>query len=687
MISDLWTRLDPGFLDPIWLIIGFFAVVAIILLEIGARRRRKQAVRLFAASHLVQALTASVSPAKRLLKSILLIVAVAFLFITLARPHLFFGWREEDRTGLDLLLAVDCSKSMLTEDVKPSRLERAKLAIADFADRLPDNRLGLIAFAGDAFLQCPLTLDRDAFQSAVRELDTDTIPRPGTDIATAIDQAVLALKSQPGNTKLLILVTDGEDLEGRVLDAARSAAQSGLKIYTVGVGTPNGGLIPERDETGAILYLHDSSGQIVDSKLDENSLRQIASITGGAYVQLGQRGEGLEEIYNRYIATLPKQHLEERREKIRFERFEWPLTLAILLLMWEFMTNERAQAQPPAISPGGAPRPIRRRPRKNANALAATPLLALGLLLSGAFGPAHAATADIAERDYKSGKYDDALHNYQQAVENQPDRNDLQYNCGAAAYKSGEFPEAEQAFRKSLETPDLDLQEKAYYNLGNAQFRHGEQMQKADTKRTIDLWEHALGSYEDALKLKKSDDAQYNYDLVKKKLEQLKQQQQQQQQQQKNNPSKPQKEQSGQNPSPDQNKGSDQDKDQQDQNNPNNPQNNNGDQNQPQAPPQQPGDQPQGQGQQPPGSPEQDKNGQQPNDQQNGQQPQGQGGSQGNTPQSARSQGREQDPGVTSRQQAENLLDSLKDDEKHVTARSLNSNNQPPPPPNSGKDW
>src|SRR5277367_1835095 len=246
MISSFLDNLDPGFLAPIWLLVGLLAVIAIVLLEIGARRRRNQAVRLFAASHLLAALTRSVSPAKRLLKSVLLIVATALLFIAVARPHLLDDWREEHRTGLDVFMAVDCSKSMLTEDVKPNRIERAKLAISDFAERLPDNRLGLIAFAGDAFLECPLTLDHEAFLDSVRDLDTDTIPKPGTDIATAIDEAVDALRSQPDNMKFLILVTDGEDLEGRVLDAARNAEQSGLKIYTVGVGTPNGSVIPER---------------------------------------------------------------------------------------------------------------------------------------------------------------------------------------------------------------------------------------------------------------------------------------------------------------------------------------------------------------------------------------------------------------------------------------------------------
>jgi len=401
MISELWNKLDPGFFAPVWLLIGLVAVIAVVLLEIGARRRRNQAVRLFAASHLIAALTGSVSPLKRLLKGVLLAAAVGLLFVAMARPHLLFDWSEESRSGLDILLAVDCSKSMLTEDVKPNRLERAQLAIADFADRLPDNRLGLIAFAGDAFLQCPLTLDHDAFQTAVRELDTDTIPRPGTDIAAAIDQAVDALRSQPNNMKFLILVTDGEDLEGRVLDAARNAAQAGLKIYTVGVGTPEGDRIPERDDSGILGFHRDLSGQEVVSKLDENTLRQIAAITGGAYAELGQRGEGLDEIYRRYIEPLPKQNLEERREKIRIERFEWPLALAILFLMWEFIIKDRAESPAPAAPAlsGPARPPPRRRTVRN-TAAAATPLLALGLFFSCAFGPARAAEADTdtAER-------------------------------------------------------------------------------------------------------------------------------------------------------------------------------------------------------------------------------------------------------------------------------------------------
>ena len=378
-MNEFWNRLDFGFFAPVWLAIGAIAVIAVVLLEIGAERRRRQALRLFAASHLVATLTSSASLWKRRLKQVLLAAAVALLFVALARPHWLYKWSEETRSGLDVFIAVDCSKSMLTPDVQPNRLERAKLAVEDFADRLPDDRLGLIAFAGDAFLECPLTLDDEAFQNAVRDLDTDTIPRPGTDIASAIEEALSAVKSQPANLKFMILVTDGEDLEGRVLDAAKEAAKSGLKIYTVGVGTPNGGQIPQQDDSGQSSYLHDSEGQVVVSHLDENTLRQIAQITGGAYQPLGKRGEGLEEIYDRYIATLPKQKLEERREKIRFERFEWPLGAAILFLVVEFLVRHRVAAVPP-VPPADPRRRIHRRPRNTATV---TPLLALALILWG----------------------------------------------------------------------------------------------------------------------------------------------------------------------------------------------------------------------------------------------------------------------------------------------------------------
>ena len=660
MIDAIWDRLDPGFAAPVWLLIGLVAMLAVALLEIGGHRRRTQAVRLFAASHLAAALTASVSPIKRAVKAVLLVAATGLLFIAMARPHLFYDWQDEIRSGVDILLAVDCSKSMLTEDVRPDRIDRAKLAIADFADRLQDNRLGLIAFAGDAFLQCPLTLDHEAFQDAVQELDTDTIPRPGTDIGTAIDLAVDALKSQPNNMKFLILITDGEDLEGRAIDAAKNAAQAGLKIYTVGVGTPSGDRILERDESGSITYHQDASGQEVISKLDESTLRQIADVTGGAYTPLGQRGEGLDDIYSRYIEPLPKANVEERREKIRIEQFEWPLVLGTLLLMWEFMITDRARSRkgpslPGESTTGPTRRPLRRRTR---DAVGAASIVALAILLQAAVAPLQAQDAATAEQDYKAGKFEESKQHYQKATENDPTRTDLQFNRGDAAYKAGDYSEAEEAFRKALETPDLDLQENAYYNLGNAQFEHGDAMKSVDTQKTIALWEQALHSFDSALKLRTNADSRHNYQFVKQKLEELKQQQQQQaQNKNKQNPSDP-----DQNGQPGQNS-------QQGQGN-NSQQNQSG----------QADGQSNGNGSSQPGQQTGDKSGQQSSStSKNG------SNQQLKTYSGTRAED-QKDPNIKSKEDAENLLDSLKDDEHHITARSLNDNNQLPPPP-SGKDW
>jgi Ca-activated chloride channel family protein len=674
-VNDLLDKLDPGFFEPVWLLVGVLAVVAVTLLEIGAYRRRNQALKLFVAPHLVSALTSSVSSTKRIWKRLLLIAGVACLFIALARPHLFFRWQEETRAGVDMLFAVDCSKSMLTEDVKPSRLERAKLAISDFADQVPEDRLGLIDFAGDAFLQVPLTLDHDAFQSAVQELDTDSIPKPGTDIATAIDQAVTALKSQSSNTKILLLVTDGEDLEGRVISAAQNAAKSGLKIYTIGVGTSEGDLIPERDDSGDLMYLHDSSGEIVKSKLDEPTLKQIASITGGAYARLGQRGEGLEEIYQKYIATLPRHQVESRRQRIEFEQYEWPLGLSILLLVASMLMTERNRPTAEESAPVTPPRKHGLPPSQRPAPAAAAGVAALALLLVAGL-PLRAATSDQAERDYKSGKYPEAEQNYQNAATQAPHRDDLKYNTGDAAYKAGEYSQAEQAYRDALETPDLGMQESAYYNLGNALYRHGEGTQKDDQKKTIRLWQDALKSYESSMKLHPSADAQHNYEFVKEKLEQLKQQQQQQKNQQ-NQQSK-----SGQNQK-DKSKGGSGQSQNNNQGQSQNPQNQDGSQNQKSG-----GNQDQS-GQNSP------QNGQG----QNGENPDNSQGQQGqHTPEQMNSKdpmqghsvSRDQDqtdPGVKSEKDAEALLDSLKDDEKHITAQSINNGNEPPPPPPSGKDW
>jgi Ca-activated chloride channel family protein len=650
MLSYLWGMLDPGFLAPAWLLVGFFAMAALAALEVRSYRLRQRAVRAFAASHLVAALAANVSQPRRVLKALLIIAALGLLCFALARPYLFYDWTDEKRSGIDVMLAVDCSKSMLTQDVHPSRLERAKLAIADFADYLPADRLGLIAFAGDAFLECPLTLDHDAFLDAVRDLDTDTIPKPGTDVATAIDEASDALQSQPANMKFLILVSDGEDLEGRVLTAAHQAAQNGLKIFTVGVGTPEGDRILERDDSGIFTYHRDQNGNDVISHLDENTLRQIADITGGAYEPLGQEGDGLEQIYRRYIAPLPMQELGERRQKIHIERFEWPLGAAILFLMAEFLINDRARSRE-TLAPEPPPRHVRRRAAaKSVAAVAATVLALPGFAGSSAL---RAAELGDAQRAYQAGDYDTSMEDYEKAAQSDPAHPELQFNRGDAAYKAGEFSEAEEAFHAALATRDLSLQEQTYYNLGNTQYEHGAALRSVDTKRTIQLWRAALHSYECALKLKTAADTQHNYEVVKRKLEELQQQPQQ----------------GGDQPSSDSGQGK---------SGPNGQQSGQG---QTEAGASQGGAGNQGQS-----------NGEQngadsPNGANGNQASRSPGTGQGKVQAYSGTRGQDlKDPQIRSRQEAENLLDSLAGEQKRISARSLSSDGENQPPP-SGKDW
>jgi Ca-activated chloride channel family protein len=648
MLAYLWDALGPGFLAPWWLLVGALAMVALVVLEVRTQWLRQQAVRAFAASHLVSALVANVSPVRRAIKALLVIFATGLLFTALARPYLFHVWTDEKRSGVDVLLAVDCSKSMLTQDVLPSRIERAKLAIADLAAQLPADRLGLIAFAGDAFLQCPLTLDHDAFLDAVRELNTDAIPRPGTDIATAIDAATDALRSQPNNLKFVILISDGEDLEGRALESARKAAQNGLKIYTVGVGTPEGDRIPEDGEGAYLTYHHDLEGNEVISHLDEKTMRQIADITGGAYAPLGQEGDGLQQIYNQYIASLPKQNLEEKRQIIHIERFEWPLAAAILFLMWDFLIREGSRARKVEAPRAAA----KRRSTKSAAAGAAL----VWLLLAGvSAAPLRASDLSDAQRAYQNGDYDAAMQDYGKVANAYPARPQFQFDRGDAAYKAGEYSEAEEAFRKALETPNLSVQEQSYYNLGNTQYEHGAALLKVDRARTIELWKSALRSYEDALKLKSATDTQHNYELVKRKLEELMRQQQ----------------------------GGNQ------------------------------GSSGPGQGQSGSGAPQSgqaNSAGSKGNAGSTGGQDNSGGGASGesndpskntNGPPSSTpgnsanpnlqaysgTRGQDlQDPQIRSRQDAENLLDSLQGEEKHITAHSYSSTGTLEPPP-SGKDW
>jgi Ca-activated chloride channel family protein len=325
------------FVHPIWLLGGLlFATVILIL---GARLDRKRKLALAAFSSRRKGPPSTLSRTRRALKRALLVTGALLGCAALARPQWGSRWEEAHRRGLDLLFALDTSKSMLAPDLKPDRLTRAKLAIRDLVAKFDGDRVGLVAFAGDAFLQCPLTLDRGVFEQTLDAMDTTTIPRGGTDVGRAIEVARAALHNQPTNHKILVFLTDGEDLENHAIEAARAAAGDGIHIYTVGVGTPSGELIPLPGGPGQ--FVRDDKGGFVRSQLDENTLQAIARVTNGDYRRLGADGRGLEALYHDVLAKLPQEDLNSRMHQVPIERFQWPLGFAIFCLALEPTLGER----------------------------------------------------------------------------------------------------------------------------------------------------------------------------------------------------------------------------------------------------------------------------------------------------------------------------------------------------------
>ncbi|MBU4235997.1 MAG: VWA domain-containing protein, partial [Proteobacteria bacterium] len=476
----------------------------------------------FATAHLLGRLTRNVSSRRRLLKKGLWLLALFFCFLALARPQYGLKWVEVKRKGIDILFALDTSKSMLTEDIRPNRLERAKLAIMDFVNQLEGDRVGLLPFSGSAFLMCPLTIDYNAFEASLTTVNTATIPRGGTDLERAIGLAESSLVNN-ANHKILVLLTDGENLEGDALAAAIKAAQNGMTIFTVGVGTTQGELIP-LSSGGQGNFVKDESGKFITSKLDERALTAIAEAAGGLYVPLGKNGEGLQRIYQQKLSLIPKKELAEKQHKEPMERFNWPLGAAIVLLMVEFMISGRKSERSfrlPFIKTAG------RRIRKKMNWKSVALLLLIPL---AGLDQAHASPG---EKAFADGDFITASEFYSQALKKNPDDPRLHYNAGTAAYKNNLYDDAISSFQEALKSEDLGLQEQTYYNLGNTWFKKGEELAQSDPGQAEELWQKSLDAYEGSLKLNPQDkDSSANRDLVSRRLEELKKQQEQQKKEQ-----------------------------------------------------------------------------------------------------------------------------------------------------------
>jgi Ca-activated chloride channel family protein len=326
-------------------------VFCLVIFYLWAFRSKARLIERFVQKGLSAIVADSFNPTGFWLKAAVLLTACFFCILALARPQWGFRWEQVKRKGVDIFIALDTSRSMLAEDFKPNRLERSKLAILDLLKSLEGDRVGLVAFAGSAFIQCPLTNDYNGFFLSLNDVDTNTIPRGGTSISSAIKEAIRGFvphQRDPvigkGGTKkyrVLIVISDGEDHEGDALAAASQAEKAGIRIYCVGIATPQGELIAITDEAGNKTFLKDREGRVVKSRLNETLLEKIALATGGGYVHARPTEFGLNLLYSERISRMEKREIESKNKKRFYERFQIPLAIALALLLLEPFIPER----------------------------------------------------------------------------------------------------------------------------------------------------------------------------------------------------------------------------------------------------------------------------------------------------------------------------------------------------------
>jgi Ca-activated chloride channel family protein len=490
---------------PVW----FWGLLAIpILAFLFARSEQRATARLrgFVSPRLLPQLSATVNRTRRLVRFGLLMLGLAFAIVSLAQPRWGYIYEDVKRKGLDLLFAIDTSRSMLSNDVQPNRLERVKLAAQDLVNQLEGDRVGLIAFAGRAFLQAPLTIDYEAAVESINDLDTKIIPEGGTNISEAINLAIQTFGKSAAGNRALIIFTDGEELNGDAVKAAKSAAEAGLKIFTVGVGTPQGSLIPITTDDGATAFVKDSAGQIVKSKLDEKRLQEIAQGAGGFYLHLGDGPRTMSQLYSQGLANMKAAEIDARLSRRPIERYEWPLGAGIIALTMSILVRERKKVRARA-----------RLPRWSRVAVPATAVVFL--VTQAAFATAPGLSL------YRDGKYNEAYQSFQQDLQSHPDSSEkekIEFDAGAAAFKMGDYNKALQSFSDALLSPDGRLQENSHFNLGRTLEDRADMDQTNDN--TLKDLTDAASHYEATLQLNpKNEAARANLEEVRKKIERLKQ--------------------------------------------------------------------------------------------------------------------------------------------------------------------
>lgn len=498
----------PYLLNLLWGLIPFFGIMAYGILE------RKKILSRFADAGMFSAIIPGADPNRRWIKAVLITLAASCLIVALCGPQWGYKWEKINEKGVDLMIALDCSKSMLAEDIKPDRLERAKREIVDLLRMMKSDRAGLVAFSGKAVLQCPLTLDHEAFYIFLKVLTPGFLPVGGTNISEALMTAYNGFEKESDTKKAVILITDGENTAGDAEETAKKMAKEGIKIFCIGVGDSEGAPIP--DEKGG--FKKDASGNIVLSRVDEKGLEKLAALTGGAYVRSVAGDMDLDLIYtDRIRGGMEGKTLASGRQKVWENRFQWFLFPGLILLLAEF-----------ALAPG-------KRALRSFFPAMLVSLIISGLPLEEVHAGMFSSNAGQGIKAYEAKQYEEAKKHFIDARLADPDDKRHDYNIGTAAYMNKEYKEALGHFSKAMDAGDVTLRHNARFNHAGTQYRLGNM-------------DEAIKEYEEILK-------EFPDDLeAKENLEFVKQQKKEEEQKSKSDPDKKEKDQDKENKTDQENK-------------------------------------------------------------------------------------------------------------------------------------
>ena len=490
------------FEDPIYLYLLAVIPVLVVIRWLMVRQQKKR-LRQFGDPDLVKELMPDVSRFRPLVKFCLLLMVLSLLIVMLARPQFGTKISHEKRTGIETIIAMDISNSMLAEDVTPSRLDRAKMMVENLVDNFTNDKIGLIVFAGDAFIQLPITSDYVSAKMFLSSIDPSMMATQGTDIAAAISMASHSFTQEEGIGKAIIVITDGEDHEGGALEAAKEAKDRDHRVYVLGVGSPKGAPIP----VGNGDYMKDNTGQTVMTGLNEEMCRQIAQAGGGAYIHV-ENNRSAQEKLDEELDKLAKKETETTIYSDYDEQFQAVGIIALLLLIIEACLME---VKNPLL------RNVSLFKRKKVAAM-----LLLLLVAGAATAQSDRQLVHQGNKQYRAGNFADAEVLYRKAIEKNNRNPQAVYNLGLALMKQQKDSAAVQQFMDAgkLETNPI-RRALSYHNAGV--ICQGKKM-----------YGEAIDVYKEALRNNPADDeTRYNLELCKRQQKQQQQNQQQQQQKQK----------------------------------------------------------------------------------------------------------------------------------------------------------